>query len=166
VAWALDRVVAPVPIPRTVAQDIATGVGSRWRSALCLTNDERESLTAVVRTLESLEHDWPGWGIARRKRAAASGAFGPALAIARARDAGAAERIAADAAALAATPGGLAPPPILTGDHLAAAGFPPGRKFGVWLDRLYDLQLEGSLHDPASGIALVRSWDAAESDSG
>jgi len=162
VAWAIDRARSAIPMPREEADRIATEVGSRWRRSVCLTNDERESFGAIVRTVGTIERDWKALGVAARKRIGASPWFRPAVSLMRERNAEAADRIEAEVRMLAETPGGLAPPPIVTGDHLAAAGFQPGRKFGVWLDRLYDLQLEGALLDEASGIALVRSWDAGE----
>lgn len=165
-AWALDRADAPCPLEPAAAEELASSVGSRWRSALCLTNEERERFTALVRTIAFVENGWETAPVSARKRAAARPWFREATRIVGARLATLAHAIEQDVHELERAPGGLAPEPIVTGDHLAAAGFAPGPRFGRWLDRLYDLQLEGELRDPAAGIALVRQWDAAERRTG
>jgi len=144
------------------ADHIATDIGSRWRSALCLTNEEREAFSAIARGVAALEGSWAGWGVAPRKRAGGALWFAAALRIVAARSPDLARAISADRDALASTPGGLAPEPLVVGDHLIAAGLRPGPRFGPWLEGLYDLQLEGKLASTDAGIALVREWSAAE----
>ena len=50
----------------------------------------------------------------------------------------------------------LDPPPLLTGDHLKAAGIPPGPEFRVLLDAVRDAQLECRLTSQAEAIAFAQ----------
>lgn len=51
----------------------------------------------------------------------------------------------------------LNPPPLVTGDDLCAAGYPPGPRFAAVLARVRDAQLEGRLADAAAALALARA---------
>jgi poly(A) polymerase len=50
----------------------------------------------------------------------------------------------------------FAPPPLLTGDDLTAAGFNPGPIFRMILERVYDEQLEGRIVDQSQAMELAR----------
>jgi len=50
-----------------------------------------------------------------------------------------------------------APPPLLTGDHLTAAGLRPGPLFRKLLEATYDAQLEGHLSTPAQALSHALS---------
>ena len=50
----------------------------------------------------------------------------------------------------------LKPPPLLTGDDLIAAGYPPGPRFSQILTAVEDAQLEGQLHTCGDAMQLVR----------
>lgn len=50
----------------------------------------------------------------------------------------------------------IAPPPLLTGGDLIAAGMQPGPEFKRLLDRAYDAQLDGAVGTTAEALALVR----------
>jgi len=50
-----------------------------------------------------------------------------------------------------------APPPLLTGDHLTAAGLRPGPLFRKLLEATYDAQLEGHLTTPAQALSHALS---------
>ncbi|MBL0927136.1 MAG: CCA tRNA nucleotidyltransferase [Phycisphaerales bacterium] len=161
-AWSIDR--HPDPSPDRLRADL-DGLCSRLRSALTLSNAERDRLHAAIATLVRLRlpaeadaHGWHGNRVARQKRLAASHGFADACLLLRGIDPDAEAAVRARAAELAATPGGLAPAPLVTGDALVAAGFAPGPAFGKWLENLYDLQLEGALKSPEQGISLVRAW--------
>lgn len=52
--------------------------------------------------------------------------------------------------------GGVAPPPLLTGEDLIAMGLQPGKLFKVVLDQLYDAQLEGRIHTRENAIDFVK----------
>lgn len=156
-AWLLDRLAQP-PDPHVSATRLAAegpATLARWRSALCLSNDERDEMAAVLRALVGLERDWPLFGVAQRKRLAASHAFQGAIVLLAARESGLARGICADVEALSKTPGGLAPTPWVTGDHLVARGVPPGPGFGTWLDQTYDAQLEARVASPQEALELA-----------
>ncbi len=163
-AWMLDRAgEGAAPASGLAVADAATRTMSRWRSALCLSNKERDDAASILDTIVRIEQDWARWGdaphggVARRKRLAARIAFTPALAMVAGRDAGLGASVAADVRALAASPGGIAPEPFITGDDLIAAGLQPGPRFGAWLEEAYDAQLEGRVPDAAGALDLVKS---------
>lgn len=138
------------------------------RTALRLSNDECEAIEGTLAGVGLLVGDAPP-ALAARKRFLArptSGASRHLLAamaewdrrwLAEAGGTGSADnpvsvgqfgldpsRVAAllaDLAALSETE--FAPPPLITGDDLTAAGLPPGPKFKRALDAAYDAQLEG-----------------------
>lgn len=149
-AWLLDRglTVEPSPVDEAVA---------RLRLALCLSNHERDDLGGILHGLRTLESPWGSSTIARRKRAAASRWFPSSMVILTHRHPQAAAAIQADVAILAATPPGLAPPPLLTGDDLVAAGHRPGPAFRHALETVYDAQLEGRITDKPGALELARS---------
>ncbi|MDX2131133.1 MAG: CCA tRNA nucleotidyltransferase [Planctomycetota bacterium] len=146
-AWALDRHADPSRVP---SADLVRD----WRRALCLSNDERDEVADTLRLLAVLRTDWDAMGVAPRKRAAASAAFGGALTLlaVESPSLGAARR--ADLAALAAS--GIAPPPLLGGDDLIALGARPGPAFRGVLDSVYDAQLEGRVATAAQARDLAR----------
>ncbi len=157
-AWELDLIgggADPAPVDRIAA--MADEVVLRARRALCLTNDERDGLRGILHGVVLLERDWQGAATAARKRAAAGAWFESALMIVRARQPAAAERILRDVAELSASPSGLAPAPLLTGDDLIAAGVRPGPDIGRVLERVYDAQLEDRMATRDDAMALAKS---------
>lgn len=149
-AWALDRGVDPARPHDTV---------SRWRTALCLSNDERDDLLSALVGLAHLQD--PGRSsapVAARKRTAASPWFARSLALLACIDPAGAARVASDRDALARTPSGLAPRPLLSGDDLVRAGIAPGPAFKKILDLVYDAQLEEKIQTPAQALELARGW--------
>ena len=159
-AWAIDRH-GRGRSGEEVARE-ASGIADRWRRALCLSNEETDELRSTLTGVGVLESQWPGLTKARRKRAAASGWFAGAKGLARARRPEVCSRIEAEVEALGAEPGGLAPPPFVTGDDLIAAGLTPGPRFGKWLEDAYDAQLEGRISGRGEALALVKSWAEAK----
>ncbi len=165
-AWMIDRLGVPdsphPPTSRVAAE--APAMIARWRASLCLSNEERDEITAVLRMLVVLERDWETLGMAGRKRAAASRSFGGAIVLLAAREPALARRLGEDVGSLALTPGGLAPAPWVTGDNLVAHGVPPGPGFGKWLDDVYDAQLEGRVANPGEALELaITLWRAHKS---
>ena len=69
-------------------------------------------------------------------------------------------------AELAATPGGLAPDPVVTGDELIGLGMTPGPGFSGLLAAAYDAQLEGLFGDREGGVRWVRARERGESGGG
>ena len=51
----------------------------------------------------------------------------------------------------------VAPPPLIDGDDLIAAGFPAGPKFRQILDAVYDAQLEGRISTKEEALNLAKS---------
>lgn len=145
-AWMIDR---------TPANLAATETVSRLRRALCLSNDESDSLRDRLAGVRRLRDEWPRLGVAGQKRIAASGWFADALRILAGMDPAAAGGVRSRAEHLAQTPGGVAPPPLVTGDDLIAAGIAPGKGFGEWLDAVYDAQLEGRIETREQALSLA-----------
>ncbi len=162
-AWTADRLAGPVltdgtkPTPEVIEEAWPAAV-SRLRAALVLSNAERDELKGALSGMPLLERAWDTLGVARQKRSASSAWFPAAIEFVRARSGSIAEHVEARIAELAKTPSGLAPEPLVTGDHLVAAGLRPGPAFGHWLERLYDLQLEDQLTSREQGIAQVLDW--------
>lgn len=153
-AWMIDRGLNPAG-----AKDIDAGV-LRARKALCLSNDELSALRATLSMVGAIRQSWLAMPLAIQKRLAATaddGAFGESLRIVRAIDPSHAVEVARRLDELRQSPSGLAPPPVLTGDDLIAAGARPGPRFKDILDRVYDAQLEGRVVTRAQALELARS---------
>lgn len=149
-AWLLARGLS-------VREDEVNRAVSGVRAALLLSNDERADLAACLAGLARLQDQWPNAGVAVQKRLAGSPWFENTLMLLEALNKPAYERVKARAAELAATPGGVAPPPLLTGDDLVAMGLSPGPAFKGLLDRVYDAQLEGRVLDKVGALELART---------
>lgn len=151
-AWALDRGL------KASARDIEDLLG-RWRRALCLSNEERTGLGAILRDLMLLRDRWEGLGVSAQKRAVGSGGarFRHALDLVDATDPARCGMIRARIAALSATPSGICPEPLLTGDDLVAMGMKPGPRFKSVLDRVYDAQLEDRIRTRDEARELGRT---------
>jgi tRNA nucleotidyltransferase/poly(A) polymerase len=149
-AWAIDRGALDRP-------DGGRGMVRDWRRSLCLTNYEQSRLWDILAGITLVQTTWSGLPIARKKRAAAAAWFAEALAVLAAIDATAAAALKQEISALQASPGGLAPEPLVTGDDLIAQGHSPGPHFKALLDQTYDAQLEGRVQTKAQALELVRS---------
>ena len=57
---------------------------------------------------------------------------------------------------LAATPTGLSPAPLITGDDLVDMGMKPGPRFKSLLDAIYDAQLEGRIATAEEAESMAR----------
>ncbi len=166
-AWALDRGLSVQPEdtaasggPKPGSQRGRTpgpvaGLVSRWRSALCLSNDEVGLLSRVLVTLGELEHRWASAGVAARKRLASAQIFPESLRILRAKHPEMAAAVDSDLRLLAATPSGLAPEPLITGDVLIEAGMKAGPAFKATLDGVYDAQLEDRVTTRSEALDLA-----------
>lgn len=168
-AWALDRGIGSAESLRIHAADVWQGMPSqrladlctRWRRALCLSNDEREGLECTLRWWSLLQVDWDGLTEARRRRTAASRWRGPAMALmTRHPDITIrtlSEQRELEIRALETSAPGLSPEPLVGGDDLIRAGFAAGPRFRRLLEALYDAQLERRILTPADGLELARS---------
>jgi len=128
-----------------------------WRRALCLSNDERDAVKAMLSQFP-VALRWDGLSVAQRKRLLAHTIWPQLWLLLRAlgQAYGLEEqvsRINQDAVALLSE--GVAPPPLITGDDLIAMGMEPGPRFRQILDAVYDEQLEGRLHSREQALQWV-----------
>jgi poly(A) polymerase len=131
-----------------------------------MTNDERDAFRGTLEGLGMLRWDWPGLGVADRKRAAGADWFGLTLAIRRAEHETAARAVDRDVADLARTPSGIAPAQLINGYDLIEAGHTPGPVFARCLEQVYDAQLEDRIATRSEAMALAESIMAGGSADG
>ena len=150
-AWLLDRHEGAGPDPPEL-------VGP-WSAALMLSNLEQSAFSRCLAAYRLLRESWPALGTAARKRLAASGGFGPGLAVLGGIDRPARAGIEREVEALAAS--GLAPEPLISGDDLIGLGLEPGPLFARVLETVYDAQLEGRIAQRPEALDLARRVAAA-----
>ncbi|KAA0217220.1 MAG: hypothetical protein EDM82_00155 [Cyanobacteria bacterium CYA] len=142
---------AALAIDRHGLEEADDRLARRWRTALILSNEEHNELAGVLRLTRVIRREWPGAGVAQRKRWAVDGHFEGFLSLFSHQDDFVA-RVRSDVDRLRHSAGGLAPVPFVSGEDLIAAGFCPGRGFGELLNRVYDAQLEGEIGNQEEGI--------------
>lgn len=161
-AWAIDR-------GAIVEATQIAGLVRHWRERLCLSNAESDAMKATLRASIALDREWADWGVAQQKRLAATPACLEALRLLQASAPEEMVRVRVRIDELAATAGGIAPEPWLSGDDLVELGLRPGPAFKHLLDRLYDAQLEGRTGsaDEARRLAieLAKEPNTGSSDS-
>lgn len=159
-AWALDRhlqIEDSARLADALQQVKAVQIVRRWRAALVLSNTHSDQFRALLRKLPGVL-DWALLDVAQRKRLLARPDWPKLRQLAavlpevdRAVDLPAldeqADRLFAE---------GVAPPPLISGDDLIAAGFQPGPVFKAILDRVYDAQLIGRIDAREQALALAR----------
>ena len=147
---------AAVPFPLALAglfSDVgdAGEAADRWR----LSNAEAGRAADLLGHLHALD-DFPALPTHRKKRVLAEPFAADLIALVRAvrvADGGATDDADAAAAFLENTPpADLAPPPLLTGRDLIAAGMKPGPDFKAKLDAAYDAQLDGTVTTAAEAL--------------
>ncbi|HEX4054830.1 MAG TPA: CCA tRNA nucleotidyltransferase [Tepidisphaeraceae bacterium] len=130
------------------------------RQALRISNDESEEMAQTLANLQPLLQSDPPT-VAQKKRFLAQPTSGGSRHLMQAlvtidlhRD-----RIAALQRKLAelSEKGNVAPAPLLDGDDLIAAGFPPGPRFRQILEAVYDAQLEERISTKDHAIQLAKS---------
>lgn len=144
-AWAIDR--------------HGPGAGEHaaaWRDALCLSNDERDSVGRILKHLDMLRSGWIGLPVAGQKRAAASPGFGEARTLLALIDPDAEAAVARRLDELAGIGTGLWPEPFLDGGILIQMGLRPGPDFARILNGVFDAQLEGRVNDRDEAERLAR----------
>lgn len=149
-AWALDLGHVPSCEPGVIG-----ALATRWRHALCLSNEERSQFRDALGSLRDIKVVWDGAGIARQKRIAAGEGFMQAMDILGAIDPQAAQLVAERVRVLEGIAGGVAPPALISGDDLQALGLRPGPGFRTILERVYDAQLEGRVTSVAQARELA-----------
>lgn len=151
-AWLLDR----EELSPTSPDNAADAMARRLRERLLLSNHEQEGVRDTLGALAGLAA-WDRLSVAGRKRLAAQERFEAALGLlTEPGERPLAEQVAADIRMLRETPSGLAPAPLITGDDLIAAGWPPGPKFREVLDGVYDAQLEDRVATRGEAMELAR----------
>lgn len=143
-AWMIDRHGLADALPARV---------KRWRQALCLSNDDTDTLGRVLHQLAAAE-DWQTMTIAMRKRLLAMTDWDQSALVLRAM--GLADAIDGDTPTLIEDGVGLAPPPFVDGADLIAMQLKPGPRFKTLLDQVYDAQLEGRVDDREQALVWVR----------
>ncbi len=153
-AWMLDRhATEDQPwLPDHVAGPLTT----QLRAALCLSNQESEQLSETLRCVRGFLSEWPGLGVAGRKRLLGREFHADALNIVRTTCTERAMGIDAEVAGLASDGVGINPPIVVTGDDLIAGGLQPGPNFRRILDGVRDAQLEGRIRTKQEGMELAR----------
>jgi tRNA nucleotidyltransferase/poly(A) polymerase len=155
-AWALDRQAVGQTFIR---EGLAQGLVSRWRRALCLSNDHRDLLAAVLdqhRALRQADAAWSNLSVAAQKRSAMRAGFPEALTILRAQDATAATGVDLLLRSLGIDLTQPPPEPFLSGDDLIGVGMSPSPQFRRILDQVYDAQLEGRISGKREAVELAR----------
>lgn len=149
-AWAIDLGCSP-----TLSDPDRQGLVATWRRSLCLSNEHRDGLAAVLELISTLSSTWQCLGISAQKRLAASNDFTTAQTVLSTFAATNAESIRSRVRELASTPSGIAPAALLTGDELIRMGLPPGPTFRRILDAVYDAQLEDRVQTLAEARELA-----------
>jgi hypothetical protein len=158
-AGALDwRLASGFELTAAVTRAEVHRAGRAMRDALKISNEELDEMVGTLEPLGTLLGDRE-LSVAWRKRFLARPTAAQTRALLRAiaelgTFADRAARLEGQFAALDGTD--VAPPPLLTGDDLVAAGFAPGPMFKRALDAVYDAQLEGRVTDDAGALALAR----------
>ena len=126
----------------------------RWRRALVLSNEESAAAAAALRRWAAL-HDWNALAVAPRKRLLAAPGFAEGWALFDATCPDPARRAVLRAEVSQLQHDGVAPEPFVTGDDLLALGHRPGPGFRLWLDAVYDAQLDGRVRSRAEALELL-----------
>jgi poly(A) polymerase len=148
-AWGLDRTGGAVGREFGAA----AGLASRWREALLLSNRDEEGMLGLLGSMIAAA-EWEAFGVAQRKRWAGAAWALWAESLLTVADPAAAESIGRWRAGVA--PESIAPPPLLSGNHLIQAGYAPGPAFKAMLDAAYDAQLEGHVQTADEALEMLR----------
>jgi len=145
--------------PRTLfARTEAHRCSTAMRKTLRISNEESDEMDSILEGLGPLLADAEP-GIAIKKRFLARPTAANSRQLLAAMDAMGicsprAKALAAEFAILEKTD--FAPPPLLNGDHLTAAGMKPGPLFKRLLDAAYDAQLEGKISTLEEAMAFAK----------
>jgi poly(A) polymerase len=145
--WMIDR--------HGVQNDEMDDIAERWANALMLSNEERGAMCRTLDFYQTLLSGWASLGVAMQKRLAAKPDFNQAVLLLQATDRQMFVDVRRRVIDLSQT--GLAPAPLIDGSDLIAIGMMPGPVFSRVLEAVYDAQLEGSVADKASAMALAKA---------
>ena len=130
------------------------------RARLMLSNEETDELTWLTARLPQLE-EWEDLAKSAFKRMMADGRFHHLEAVYRADPANAEQLLAFGERTTSLREEGVAPPPYVTGDILIKLGAAPGPTFKLWLDSLYDRQLEGEFPTREDALSAAKQLVSA-----
>jgi hypothetical protein len=133
---------------------------STWRRTLCLSNEERDQARDVLLSALCVAGGFLASPVAVQKREAVKAEFPWGLRLAEAADPVQGRAVRERVERLRATPSGLGPAPLLTGDDLVRTGMAPGPAFARILSRVYDAQLEDRVSTREEALALARGMGA------
>ncbi len=158
--WALDRHVLD-------GEASLVELSGRWRSALCLSNADRDTLVSTLRIHAALrdEASWLEWPVAQQKRLASDSLFRDVVKLIRVTNSALAGRICECYRSLCSMRSGLCPEPWVTGGDLMGFGLESGPRFSQVLEEVYDAQLEERVADRAQALELVKQLCVKDDDS-
>lgn len=134
-----------------------SGLVNGLRQKLKLSNEECDEMTGTAGLVHRLLHTRE-WTVAATKRACADRYADSTQIVLQAllKSGFAPDRVQQALDKLRTyPPSDCAPPPLLTGDHLVAAGYRPGPAFKHVLDQVYDAQLENRVRTPEEALGLA-----------
>ena len=144
-------------VPDVAARPMRLRIVDGLRKALKISNDDSDALDGALAGLEILlREEFPSVAVLKRFLARPTASLSRLLLTAVAGAGFHAERagrLDAELAELGKTE--FAPPPLITGDDLTAAGLKPGPKFKKILDLVYDAQLEGRIKSKGEAMAMA-----------
>ncbi|WP_200761246.1 CCA tRNA nucleotidyltransferase [Poriferisphaera corsica] len=163
-AWLLDRLAptrstdAPISLQTAtmlINNETIRPILKRIRKSLCLSNEDRDVLQAILLDLSKV-WDWASLTPAHRKRLLATPHWNLTHQLAYAIQPDAfMQNLDKAAEQLRNDPIGLTPDPLITGDDLIAEDFTPSPSFRIVLDKVYDAQLEGLITTREQAIQLA-----------
>ena len=136
--------------------DDADAVCRRFRTALDLSNADRDGMRSIFDCLACFVNRWDGLSESQRKRLVARERAEEALVILDALDRGKGAAIRSQIEQLAGRFGGIAPKALVTGADLIELGIAPGPAYKAILEAVYDEQLEGRIQTQPQAIAFVK----------
>jgi tRNA nucleotidyltransferase/poly(A) polymerase len=154
--WRLSPAADPRPLfQRSGVQKVVHAL----RQSLKISNDESEAVQGALEGITPLVADaYPTVALLKRFLARPTSDLSrellESLRITGTLDAGRIEQLQKQLAALEQTE--FAPPPLITGDDLTAAGMPPGPAFKRILDAVYDAQLEDRITTREEAMEMAR----------
>ncbi len=136
--------------------DDADAACRRFRTALDLSNADRDAMRSIFDCLACFAARWDGLSESQRKRLVARERAEEALVILDALDRGKSAAIRSQIGQLAGRFGGIAPKALVTGADLIELGIAPGPAYKAILEAVYDEQLEGRIQTQPQAIAFVK----------
>ncbi|MDF1808943.1 MAG: CCA tRNA nucleotidyltransferase [Phycisphaerales bacterium] len=128
---------------------------SHYRRVLDLSNNDRDSMKAILIGVGEFNQKWSGLSIAMKKRLLSLEHAVFSLEILKILNHEQAQVIFDERSSLEQSFGGLSPEPFVSGADLIELGLKPGPDFKFVLDSSYDAQLEGAVRTKLAAIAFA-----------